>query len=137
MTYKEYVQRNFERDIDKDVLTDKQKRFFRLAYEEYLLPESEFTVKSIKKCTSQKGNLMYVLDLLGSKSVIEVRYYLLDYRVKDFFRYNHLELVNWTDEEILKSLKNAIYRIYGCKRWHNQWIANGLSVSHWIDIWKL
>lgn len=135
MTYKEYVQRNFKKDIDKDTLTDKQKRFFRIAYEEDLLLASEFTVKSIKKRISQRGNSMYVLDLFEPEGVVEVRYYLLDCRVKDFFQCNHLKSVNWTDEEILKSLKNAIYRIYCYKRWRNRWIANGLSAR--IDIWKL
>ena len=90
MTYKEYVQRNFKKDIDKDTLTDKQKRFFRIAYEEDLLLVSEFTVKSIKKRISQRGNSMYVLDLFEPEGVVEVRYYLLDCRVKDFFQCNHL-----------------------------------------------
>lgn len=134
MTYREYVQRNFKKDVDKDALTDKQKRFFRLEYERYLLFTSEFTVKSIKKCISQRGNSMYILDLFEPESVVKVRHYLLDYRVKDFFRCNHLELVNWTDEEVLKSLKNAIYRICGYKRWCNQWIAEGLSAR--IGIWN-
>lgn len=137
MTYKEYVQRNFKKDIDKDVLTDKQKRFFRSSYEQHSLIAGSFVVNSIEKCTSQRGNSMYVLDLFEPESNIEIRYYLLEHRVKDFFRCNHFELANWTDEEILKSLKNATYRICGYTRWHNQWIANGLSVHYWKDLWSL
>lgn len=136
MTYKEYVQRNFKKDIEKDTLTDKQKRFFHSSYEHYSLIAESFAVKSIKKCTSKKGNSMYVLDLFESESNIEVCYYLLESRVKDFFQCNHLKLANWTDEEILKCLKNAVYRICGYTRWRNQWIADGLSV--WArDLWSL
>lgn len=137
-TFKEYVQRNFNKDIDKDTLTDKQKVAFRLDYESYSLHADNFEVKDIKKCISQKGKPMYVLDLFEPKSGTEVRYYLLDYRVRSFFQCNRLELANWAEEEILKKLKNAEYRICSYKRWRNQWIADNIEVSCWNkDIWSL
>ena len=137
-TFKEYVQKNFNKDIDKDTLTDKQKVFFRLDYEEYSLVTGKFEAKTVKKCISQKGKPMYVLDLFEPKSGIEVRYYILEYLVKDFFCYNRLDLANWTEEEILKRLKSAEYRICSYKRWHNRWIASNIEVSCWIkDIWSL
>lgn len=137
MEYKEYVQKNFNKDTDKDTLTDKQRLFFRLDYESHSLFTDDFEVKSIKKCLSQKGKPMYVLDLFEPKSGTEARYYLLEYRAKTFFQCNGLVVSTWTDEGILKALKNAKYRVCGYKRWRNQWIANSLSVSCWKDIWSL
>lgn len=136
-TFKEYVQKQFRKDIDKDTISEKQKAFFHMAYDDYAISTGTFVCASIKHTISKNGNQMFVLDLVERSSKVKVRYYLLDNNIAYTLRASGInpDLLNRPDLNLLDYLARSSYIINAYNIWLSGYVATNVHIHK--DIWKL